>query len=374
MKMTKERNGTASRDTAADILRVFAFLFVVCVHSYLNGDFYYQGIARPVYYLPIALRVLFMCCVPLFLMLSGYLNLEQRPTRRYFLKILRVLFIYLCASLCCEIFRCIYYEEAFSPLGFLFSLLSFEAAPYAWYVHMYLGFFFLFPFLNAGWRELKTKRNRLLLVGVLLALTALPSFLNTYCFTLENWWLRPSVSDEFQQLVPQWWQVLYPFSYYFLGAWFKTYPPKPRPWLSLGLLTASVALFGLYNTYRSWGGVFAWETFADYPGFQCVIVSCLFFWLWQSIPTHRFPLWLKKALSLLSQLTLGAYLTSWIFDELTYPLLNYRVYLLIERLPYFPLCVLISVAGSLLLSLGIHLLWKLLSALSSLGKRKPQEE
>ncbi len=355
--MAGEKAEGKRREPSMDLLRLLAFIFVVGVHSYLNGEFYYQGIKRPVMLIPLILRVLLMCCVPLFLMLSGYLNQHKKPHRRYYFGLLRVVFVYLASSLACVLFECVYYGESFSFWDFFWRTLAFEAAPYSWYIQMYLGFALLFPFLNVCWEALETQKKRLALVAVFVILTALPSLLNTYCFTVEGWWIRPSVSDAYDPIVPQWWQSLYPFTYYFLGAYVRSHPPKARPWLYLLATLSGMGVFGLYNYYRSWGDVFVWDSFSDYPGYQCLAVSCFFFLFFVSLSTKRWPTWLCRALAFLSDLTLGAYLLSWIPDEWIYPLLCNHYPRILDRLVYLPLCVVISVGISLALSLPVHLLW-----------------
>ena len=61
------------RSPAADIIRIFAFFCVVSVHFFLNSKFYdYPTEGKTMLVMTIC-RSFFMICVPLFLLLSGYL-------------------------------------------------------------------------------------------------------------------------------------------------------------------------------------------------------------------------------------------------------------------------------------------------------------
>lgn len=373
-----------TRSASLDILRIIAFLLVVCVHSMLNGGFYYQPVVASSMIVMTSLRAVFMCCVPLFMVISGYLTLNKRVEKKFYFRIIRVVFVYFFASLFCELYRVIFLYEPFVFPDFLLDVLAFKAAPYSWYVHMYLGLFLLFPFFNACWRGLGTessgdtdgipprqpprlagergfdaaKKKRAVLVLSLLALTALPSLVNTYDLLAPGWWEIPASSSDYTQLIPQWWVAIYPISYYFIGAWFKTYPPKKKALPYALLFVSFAALFGLYDFYRSRGAEFVWAPFNEHYGFQSVVLTCLIFAFWLSLPCDRLPKPLRAVLAFVSDLTLGAYLTSWIFDQIVYRKLELAIPEISRRFIHYPGCILVSAGGGLALSALIWLLWK----------------
>ena len=89
------------RNPALDIIRCFALFCVVSVHFFRSIGLYsvpVQGLSMGVM---LALRGFFMVCVPLFLLLSGYLQKDKTLTKDYYKKILPILGIYVLASLCC---------------------------------------------------------------------------------------------------------------------------------------------------------------------------------------------------------------------------------------------------------------------------------
>jgi surface polysaccharide O-acyltransferase-like enzyme len=186
---------------------------------------------------------------------------------------------------------------------------------------------------------------------------------------MEGWWGLPSASNDYQQLLPKWWQMLYPFTYYFLGAYLKEYPPKKRPFKYLILSLAVVLLWGLYNFYRSRGTSFVWEDHVEYFSYQALSVAFLVFVFFLSLDANRLFIPVRKFLSYLSSLTFGAYLVSWIFDTLSYPLLEQNVYYIPDRFKYYPLCIAFSAIGSLLLSAVIDLVWRALKTLCRMLKK-----
>ncbi|MBQ9544371.1 MAG: acyltransferase family protein [Clostridia bacterium] len=366
------------RSASLDIVRIIAFLLVVSVHSMLNGGFYYQQILEPKMIIMTSLRAIFMCCVPLFMVISGYLSLNKKVEKKFYYRIIRVVFVYFFSSLFCELFRVFFQNNSFDFGQFLLDVLAFKAAPYSWYIHMYLGLFLLFPFFNACWKGLEdgpndqsepepkkngwdaAKKKRAVLVFSLLALTALPSLVNTYDLVTEGWWDVPASSSDYTQLIPQWWVAIYPISYYFIGAWFRTYPPKMRP-IQYALLTINFSLlFGFYDYYRSRGANFVWAAFNEHYSFQSVILTWVIFAFWLSLPCDRLPKPIRSVLGFVSDLTLGAYLTSWIFDQVVYKKLEQRFPYpdIPARFVYYPLCIAVSALGALAASAVIWVLWK----------------
>lgn len=64
---------TKTRDIGLDITRIVAFISVVSVHFFLNSSFYDTPVLGKRMYAMTIMRTAFMVCVPLFMILSGYL-------------------------------------------------------------------------------------------------------------------------------------------------------------------------------------------------------------------------------------------------------------------------------------------------------------
>ena len=166
------------RNLNCDILRIMAFIFVIAVHFLLNTNFY-NIITKDITMLALnILRPLLMTCVPLFIFLSGYLTKEREFNKAYVLKLGKILLTYfLCAIACLITLHFIEHREALSIGGYIISILSFSAAPYGWYVNMYIGLFLLIPFLDKLWQALSTKKSKQNLILVLCFLLILPSII-----------------------------------------------------------------------------------------------------------------------------------------------------------------------------------------------------
>ena len=66
------------RDTNLDIIRIVAACSVMYIHFYLNNGFYKQPIMGRRMYVMILMRTPVMICVPLFMILTGYLMSGRR--------------------------------------------------------------------------------------------------------------------------------------------------------------------------------------------------------------------------------------------------------------------------------------------------------
>lgn len=345
-----------------DILRIIAFSFVVGVHSLSYAEFYVTPMTGTTMLFLNFLRCLFITCVPLFLVLSGYLMIEKTLSKNYLKKLSRIIVTYILCSIACMVGLHFTENGVFSIKHLISGILSFTAAPYAWYVNMYLGLYLLIPFLNILWNNLKNKQEKLYLIIVLSILTVLPTLFNIFRFDSLNWWIHPANSRDYQQLIPNFWQeILYPILYYFIGCYLKQFPLKMSTKKNTLYLMISILLFGLFNYYRDYGFTFYGSIFSNYFSFECLIVTVLFANL--VLCNLHFKISNEKVIKFISKvsyLTFGAYLLSKIFDSWFYPFLLDHTSTMKERLPFFiPIIILIMIC-SLLLSFIIDLVQQLI--------------
>ena len=76
-------------------------------------------------------------------------------------------------------------------------------------------------------------------------------------------------------------------------------------------------LFGCYNYWRSDHGSFVWAANSTWGGENLITASLLFVFL-LNVNTEKWPSLVKEILSYISQISLGIYLVSWIFDRIVY--------------------------------------------------------
>lgn len=314
---------TGKRSINMDIIRCIALFFVVSIHFYLNSGYYNLRVTGSGMYVMTLFRGVFMTCVPLFLLLTGYLMRQKTLSVSYYKKSIKTLAIYVIVSLICAVYKACYVKQPMSVLYAIKGILDFTNAPYSWYIEMYIGLFLLIPFLNILWNNIPSKSWKCVLVGTMLILSSAGSVVNVYDFTSIAWWGNPAMIDgAFMHLIPDWWKGIYPLTYYFIGCYLNEYGIPIKRKMNVVLLVLSVLLSGGYNLWRSRGICFVNGAWQDYDSLFTVVLAVLIFNLFANMNCEKLPMWTKNLFMIMSNLSLGAYLISWIFDDFIYRGLN----------------------------------------------------
>lgn len=357
------------RDIGLDITRIVAFVSVPCVHFFKDTGFYTTPVLGARMYVMCVMRTMFMVCVPLFMLLSGYLMsnrvvpLNRKGIAVHISKAAKLFATYALATVVVLAYRRWEMQEDVTLLTGLLNILDYKQ--YSWYVNMYLGLYLMVPFLNALWRALEDREAQRTLLGALLVLTVLPSVLNIYDFVTEGALLRPWLTKTRYGLVPDWWRGIYPITYYYIGAYVRRNVDVKRlnTLKLLALFCASVVFFGLFNIWRSYSIKFAEGPWEDWGGLQNTANALLLFLLINSIDYPTLGRAVSRAVGLVSSLTFGAYLVSWAADRYFYARLRKAEPAVQLRLNHYPVVVGKVILCSLAMSLAIYLvvegMWRL---------------
>ena len=326
MKTAKERN------LNLDLIRCVALLMVPIMHSLDHTGLYDQQLYGAANQSMIAVKTLFTTCIPLYVMLSGFLNNKKALSARYYLGLIRILGIYLICGIACLAFEQCSGIAHRSPAEMVSALVNFSCCDYAWYIMMYFGLFLMIPFLNMAYHGLTTRKQKLVLVATFLALSVLPSLLNLYF-----------------QLYSLWWTRLYPLCYYFTGAYLSEYMPKAKPGKWAAALLAFLAAYSVFFYFHhDANGAALIGVYQD--TFPVYILSVLLFVTLFHLPLGTVPGPVAALLRKVSDLTLPAYLLTWITDSLIYPRLMAAVPAGPARYPWLLLTVPLSLISALLMA------------------------
>ena len=346
-------NAIKERNLNLDLIRCVALLMVPIMHSLDHTGLYDQQLYGAANQFMIAVKTLFTTCIPLYVMLSGFLNNKKALSARYYLGLIRILGVYLICGVACLAFEQCSGIAHRSPAEMVSALVNFSCSDYAWYIMMYFGLFLMIPFLNMAYHGLKTQRQKQVLVVTFLALSVLPSLLNLYF-----------------QLYSLWWARLYPLCYYFTGAYLSEYMPKAKPGKWTAALLAFLAAYSVffYFHYDANGaaliGVYQ-DTFPVY------ILSVLLFVTLFRLPLGTVPGPVAALLRKVSDLTLPAYLLTWITDSLIYPRLMAAVPAGPARYPWLLLTVPLSLISALLMAQVVDWVFAPVNRLTKRLARKP---
>ena len=288
-----------------DLIRALAIIFVLSVHFLMNTAFYVTPMAGLGMFIQAALRWLFLTCVPLFLLLTGYLQWRKTPEAAYFKKISFVLGVYVFFAVLAVLFKVLVQGEGGGFWHWAWSVCTFSTIGYGWYVRMYVGLFLLAPFLNALYHALPDKNAKRLLLLVMALITGLPGLLDG--LGLKNF------------LMPAWWTGIYPVTYYFLGAYIREFQPKIGKLAGAALILGIIAAESLLTMWAADGGKFR-AIFGYYDSLAVMGLAALLFITCYDLDIKSRKL--NAACQGLSRFSLDIYLCSYITDTFFYPRLS----------------------------------------------------
>ncbi len=301
------------RSIGLDTVRVCAILFVVLHHSVTNLGLMSGDIYSAKWFLSLFLRELTYSCVPLFLILSGYLQKNKRLSLSYYKSIFPLYLSYAVISILTLAAVAIYDKSFFvDPLNAVYRLLNFTANDYAWYFEMFLGLFLLIPFLNILYNGIETKSGKLTLIFSLVFLTLLPDTIIGFSPYYDNTSATLALN-----ILPDFFEPLYPVTYYFIGAFIADYKPRLKCFVKL----PTVLLAALIPTLITAGYTFARGAYAWYMmvGFQnicvCITAIAVFIALYD-IESSPSPV--RFVIKHISLCAFEMYLFSFIWDSFIY--------------------------------------------------------
>ncbi len=343
-----------NRNTIMDKIRINALFFLISFHFLYYIEFYNAPCIGLQMYVMCVFRALFTACIPLFLLLTGYLMSEKALSKNYYKKCLRTVWIYVLACIVSAVYRWGVGGIVFQPFEFLKSVLNFSACPYGWYVEMYLGLFILIPFLNILYIGVPSQGWKKVLVITMAGLTSLPSLVNVTDF----------------KFIPAWWAAFYPITYYFIGCYIHEYGLRiKRVWNVLAVIVIMLVV-GTYTYFNSAAEPFVWSGWSEWNSWANVLMGTLVFGLWMngrtttktcgvemqveenvaSIAVNRddsanIENRMAKILMLGSKLAFGAYLLSWIAEDAVYHHIPLNVFEVENRIVFYPVVVVVMIVS-----------------------------
>lgn len=341
------------RNFGLDLIRVIAVFFVISVHFFQNTDFYTLPIKGKLPFILIFFRWLFFISVPLFLLLTGYLQSNKKLEKKYYKGIIRILISYFFISIIALLFRFCYLGQRGSRLEAIINIFSFKTIPISWYIEMYIGLFLLIPFLNVLYKGIRSKKGKQWLILTLLIITSLSPVINFL-----------KIKGFYLEIVPNWWNTIYPLTYYFIGCYIKQYQITISKCKGVFLLLGMTLLETIASYLYCFQNTFSWDFLGGVNSIATVIIATTLFLLFYQIKTNKQIL--TKIITFLSEISLDIYLFSWISDVLIYQ--NFTT--IRQEYLYAPIYILSSFLLASLFATIKRLLFTLLNKIISFLKPK----
>lgn len=305
-----------------DIVRCVAVFFVISVHYILYSNFYTGEIKGIYMYILTAMRWLFYTCVPLFLLLTGYLKWNKKVDKKHYKSLLPILLSYLILSIITILILKFYYHKEESIFHYIKGIFNFTTIGNAWYVEMYIGLFMLIPFLNILYQNIKTKKQKQILLLTLFLLVSLPSTLASI-----------TIFGKTLDILPNWWNGIYPFLYYFIGCYIREYQIK-MPKIKNIIYVLAALLVETTITFFYCEGSKITSILEGHASVFSVIISVLLFLLLYDIDIK------KKASRIIitdiAKLSFDIYLLSFITERILYEKLDLTAFSAKDLVLYYP--------------------------------------
>jgi hypothetical protein len=331
-----------------DLLKCIAIVFVVGVHFFLHTNYYGQSFTFKSIFLSSFIWMILMTCVPLFIMATGYLMKDKTYSEDYFIKLLPVIGIYALTAAVYTFFDMRVVNEEY--LGKLFENI-FSFSHYAWYVNLYIGLYMLIPFLNAGFNSLTSRKNQVVVLGILVLFTIVPPTLSLLNNNEQNFMILPHI-------IPDYWKGLWPITYYLLGAFLASSKKKSsfKELVFVIFILDILSVFGLAAISETTFGI-------EYTVLPVFLLSSLIFYSVIHLKVSIKNEWLKRVVLFISKNTLPIYLLSVIGDYYWYPKMVEKWGDFTNIFLRFPLIVIFLLIQAILMTFILNTLLKFIKTI-----------
>lgn len=318
-----------------DILRIVGMFNVVAWHGYFFNGFVEQPIDTWRVFLCLIGKYVFLTCVPIFLLLSGYLKKNKKVNVNYYSKLPYFIIEYLLSSLIVLIYK-VYHKNLIIPNReyVITGFLCFFHAPYSWYVQMYIPLYILSPFLNILYNSLHSSSLKFLLMLTNLLVFSLP-----YTIYYFGW---------------NYFHSSYPIMYYFFGCFLRDYQPKVNKFYIFIFYIILILLQALTKKY---------STMIQNDGHECFFcictTICVFFFLYD-LKIKKMNV-IVKIIRKIADTSLSFFLVSYIFDDLFSEIIfsKREFKSCVDKVPYLMFTIPLTFIGSVIMGLIIHSITKI---------------
>ncbi|MCD7714836.1 MAG: acyltransferase family protein [Lachnospiraceae bacterium] len=286
-----------------DAVRILALCLLYWLHFFLRNGFYSQPVDSPFMIAAVCGRIIFMSCVPMFLMITGYLKCEKPWSRRYYFSLLPILISWAVISFICIGYKILIDGTEKSLYAWAVEFFDYSGANYGWYIEMYIGLLLLSPFVNLAWKAAGSKKMHQLMLAVMVFLTILPKTVNVLILDGENT----------LNIIPNYWVNLYFLTYYMIGCYIRTYQPKVNRILCFAGVAAIALVFALINQATGHGAKMGDGYTISYNHAGTAGITVLLFLAFYQIECRSQLI--CRAAAVISSVTLEMYLISCVFDQ-----------------------------------------------------------
>lgn len=299
----------AKRERAAgiDLVKICAMFFVLSLHFCLHGGFYSFPMEQTSVAVISGFRMLSYECVPLFLLISGFLMKNATMTAKHVIKITPIVINTILIAVITIVYKILVLHEHWDLYVWIESAYHLQQPPYGWYVNMYIPLYLMMPFINAAYRGMSSKKAKFGVLAVLIFVANLAISVNRFKFIPHP---EEKVALGF---TPNYFGNIWPFAYYWVGMMIAEYRPRIKKWILFPVLVLLLAGAVTLDRFTTTAG---WNEGVNFTNEDCpniLIASCFFLLLYDVNIRNKIVRGILKAVASLS---MTVYLLSFIGDNI----------------------------------------------------------
>lgn len=205
---------TKTRAFGPDLVRVVATIFIIGVHFFLYNGYYGQPQIGFAMHMANILRWITFTCVPMFLVLTGYLQGEKKWSASFYTGVIPVFITWIMMTAIEVTFAIKVQHVTRSFWEWVYEIFEYRGANYSWYIELYFVLFLLIPFLNQGFHGKDHPTYHKAIMVTMFFLTILAPSMKFI-----------QIGDKRLSLLPDYFSSLWPIFYYLVGVYIRKYKP-----------------------------------------------------------------------------------------------------------------------------------------------------
>ena len=217
---------TKKRTNSIDLIKFIASVFVIGVHYLPSINFLNISLMKKTAFFASIIYTIFLTCVPLFFLCSGYLLSSRKITKTHYLK-----FTYFIITIC--IILTVVRLVNFHSTNFLTLI---KKLPY--YIPYYFIIYLFAPYINLSLNKLSKKQFNFLLFSLILVICIFPTTESIFHITITNFM-----------------RFAHPVLFYIMGVYIKNYPIKKYKhrymYISMFILPFLNTVWKIHTYYRN---------------------------------------------------------------------------------------------------------------------------
>lgn len=236
-------------------LIIFLGLFFLSIlSSFINWNPNLQNINEKNLYLLILIKSICSSAIGLIIMSIGYTLNVEKLSKKYYFKLSKNLGFSIVAFLIFIVIKKILFLENVDIIETIMSILSFSLANEERPIYIFILLFLIVPYLNILYNSLESKKEKSVLIVVLIILTVFPNALNLTQYGINFMFFTSN------------WLLLYPVLFYYIGSYIKEFGIKINLYIS-GIAAILVVIGFSTLLYKITDGTSTFQYFLDVSSF-----------------------------------------------------------------------------------------------------------